>query len=139
MGRVIIGMMMSIMPTNEAEQFVSGLCRQSVLSLWCYNNPRGKVAGNELCDVLVVCAPHIDVVSVKEVLLKVSDNPAVEMQRRERKGVYASIKQIHGAERWLTSASHVIREGGSCAGSSARSSASTTTRTSGRILGRGRR
>ena len=101
------------MPTNTSEQFVLDLCRRSVLSLWCYNNPRGKEAGKELCDILVVCDPHVIVISVKDVLFKETDDPAVDFERWERKAVDASIKQIYGAERWLASASHVLRSDGS--------------------------
>jgi hypothetical protein len=81
--------------------------------LWCYNNPRGKEAGKELCDILVICEPHVIIVSVKEVALKDTGNPSVDFERWERKAVTASIKQIHGAERWLASATHVIRSDGS--------------------------
>jgi len=99
-------------PVNRTEQFVFNVCQRSFLSLWCHGNPRGK-GGKELCDILVVCDPHVIVISVKEVLLKRAGNSAVDHTRWERRAVDASVKQIYGAERWLTSASHVTRHDGS--------------------------
>ena len=99
-------------PVNRTEQFVLSVCQRSFLSLWCHGNPKGK-GGKELCDILVVCDPHVIVVSVKEVLLKGGEDPAVDYSRWERRAVDASVKQIYGAERWLTTASHVTRSDGS--------------------------
>lgn len=103
---------MSSSTLTTSEAFVHELCRRSVLSPWCYNNPRGK-NGKELCDVLVVCDPHIIILSVKEVALKDTGEPEVNFQRWEREAVKASRKQIHGAARWLASAPQVIRNDGS--------------------------
>jgi hypothetical protein len=44
---------------NDSEQFVYDICSKSFLSLWSYINPQGKTPGKELCDVLVVCNPHV--------------------------------------------------------------------------------
>jgi len=55
---------------TNSEQFVYEVCQKSFLSLWSYVNPRGREPGKELCDVLVVCDPHVIVISVKEVVLK---------------------------------------------------------------------
>lgn len=99
-------------PVNEAEEFVLGICRRSFLSLWCYNNPRGK-DNDELCDILVVCDPHVIIVSVKEIQLKAANATHVHHERWIRKAVDASVGQIYGAERWLASAIHVIRADGS--------------------------
>jgi hypothetical protein len=96
---------------KRTEQFVLGVCRGSFLSLWCHSNPKGK-GGKELCDILVICDPHVIVISVKEVSLKGEDS-AVDHGRWERRAVDASVKQIYGAGRWLASASHVIRNDGS--------------------------
>jgi hypothetical protein len=97
---------------NTSEAFVLRLCRRSMLSPWCYNNPKGK-DGDELCDILVVCDPHVIVISVKEVQLKGGEDPAVSYKRWQRKAVDSSVKQIYGAERWLASATEVIRKDGS--------------------------
>jgi len=71
---------MSPVPVNRTEEFVLGVCQNSFLSLWCYNNPRGK-KGKELCDILVICAPDVIIISVKEVLLKGDENSSVEYDR----------------------------------------------------------
>jgi hypothetical protein len=99
-------------PVNSTEQFVLSVCQRSFLSLWCHNNPKAK-DGKELCDILVICDPHVIVISVKAVLLKGVEDLAVGHGRWERRAVDASVKQIYGAERWLASASHVIRKDGS--------------------------
>jgi len=52
---------MSDAPLNRSEAFVLGVCQQSFLSLWCYNNPRSK-PGKELCDILVICDPDVIVI-----------------------------------------------------------------------------
>jgi hypothetical protein len=103
---------MSTGPVNSTEQFVLGVCQGSFLSLWCHNNPKGK-GGKELCDILVICDPHVIVISVKEVLLKGVEDSSVNYSRWERRAVDESVKQIYGAERWLRSASQVIRKDGS--------------------------
>jgi len=88
---------------NRAEEFVLSVCERSVLSLWCYGNPKGK-GGSELCDILVVCDPDIIIVSVKEITLKTDGDLAVEAAKWQRKAVDASVKQVYGAQRWLTTA-----------------------------------
>jgi hypothetical protein len=103
---------MSNGPLNSTEQFVLDVCHASFLSLWCYNNPKAR-SGKELCDILVICDPHVIVISVKEILLKESADTVVDFRRWERKAVDASVRQIYGAERWLASAPHVIRKDGS--------------------------
>jgi hypothetical protein len=79
------------------------------LSLWCYANPRGK-NGKELCDVLIVCDPHVIVISVKDIRLK-SDNKD-DVERWQRRAVDASVDQLYGAERWLQFAEAVTRRDG---------------------------
>jgi hypothetical protein len=103
---------MSTNPVNETERFVLDICRRSVLSLWCYNNPRGK-EGDELCDVLVVCDPHVIIISVKAVQAKGGQPTLVQYERWKRRAVDDSVRQIYGAERWLASAPRVIRADGS--------------------------
>ena len=99
------------LPVNSSEEFVIGICQRTFLSLWCYNNPRAK-PGKELCDILVVCEPHVLIISVKDVRLRPGE-PAVEHVRWERKAIDDSVNQIYGAERWLGSAAQVIRGDGS--------------------------
>jgi hypothetical protein len=99
-------------PVNETEQFVLDLCRRSVLTPWCYNNPRGKHS-DELCDVLVVCDPHVIILSVKAVEKKDGEPTLVDFERWQRKAISASVRQIYGAQKWLASATRVVRSDGS--------------------------
>jgi hypothetical protein len=68
--------------------------------------------GKELCDVLVVCDPHVIIISVKDIILR-SDKEQAGFDRWERKAVDDSVKQIYGAERSLANASNVRFKDGS--------------------------
>lgn len=94
--------------TNKAEHFVADLCRRSFLSLWAYPNPQKKNRGKEHCDLLVVCDPDVVVFSVKEIKVKSSGDDPVDWERWRRKAVEASVKQIHGAMRWLDQGRRVV-------------------------------
>lgn len=98
---------------NDSEQFVYDICSKSFLSLWSYINPQGKTPGKELCDVLVVCNPHVIVISVKDIQLKNTDDPSVDWKRWQRKAIEDSIKQIKGAIRWLDQSEYVVQKDGS--------------------------
>jgi hypothetical protein len=97
---------------NSSEQFVYEVCEKSFLSLWSYVNPQGRNPGKELCDILVVCDPHVIVVSVKDIEVKDSGNVNVDWDRWQRKAVNASKKQIEGAIRWLDRAQIVVTKDG---------------------------
>jgi hypothetical protein len=97
---------------NSSEQFVYEVCEKSFLSLWSYANPQGRNPGKELCDILVVCDPHVIVVSVKDIELKDSGSERVKWDRWQRKSISASKKQIEGAIRWLDRAQIVLTKGG---------------------------
>ena len=96
---------------NSSEQFVYEVCRKSFLSIWSYVNPQGR-SSKELCDILVVCDPHVLVISVKDVALSDSGNLSVDRDRWKRKAIDASIRQIKGAIRWLDSVAHVVQKDG---------------------------
>lgn len=98
-------------PLNRTEALVLDVCQRSFLSLWCHGNPRAADQ-KELCDLLVVCGPHIVIVSVKEIQLKATADPADGLARWERKAVDASVRQIYGAERALAGMTEVIRHDG---------------------------
>ncbi len=98
---------------NNAEQFVYDICQKSFLVLWSYVNPQGRQPGKELCDILVVCDPHVIVVSVKDIKLKDSGKGKVDWDRWRRKAIDDSIRQIKGAVRWLDHAEHVVKKDGS--------------------------
>lgn len=96
---------------NNTEEFVLRLCKRTCLSMWAYNNPFAE-QGKELCDVLVVCDPHVIIISVKDITLNVEkERPGFD--RWERKAIDASVKQIYGAERSLANASKVKFKDGS--------------------------
>jgi hypothetical protein len=63
--------------------------------------------------ILAVCDPDIVITSVKNVQLSVGADTAVSWQRWRKRAIEASADQIYGAERWLDSATEVIRSDGS--------------------------
>lgn len=96
---------------NPSEDFVYRVCQKSFLSLWSYARPRGR-KGKELCDILVVCDPYVIIFSVKDIGLGKSGEISVDWKRWTKAAVEESRKQIYGAERWIRSASHVVRSDG---------------------------
>ena len=102
---------MSDLTVNSTEEFVLRVCQRTCLSLWCCANPRGE-PGKELCDILVVCDPHVIIISVKDVRLN-TEKELAGFERWQRKAVDASIKQIYGAERHLSDKTGVIFKDGS--------------------------
>lgn len=102
------------MPLTPSEALVADLCRRSFLSLWSEPNPITRVTPTkELCDLLVVCAPHVVIFSVKEIGFKDTGKTEVDWDRWQRRAVEASADQICGAERWICNNSRVIRADGS--------------------------
>lgn len=99
-------------PINKSEEFVYKVCRRSFLALWSYANPKGK-QGKELCDILVVCDPDVIVISVKEIGVTDSGDMFTDGQRWLRRAITKSATQIYRAERWIKTASHVLRKDGS--------------------------
>jgi len=96
---------------NKAEEFVYKVCRETFLSLWSYANPLGK-DDKELCDILVVCEPDIIIFSVKEIKVTESEDVETDWKRWNRRAIEESANQVYGAERWLKSATHVIKSDG---------------------------
>lgn len=97
---------------NSSEQFVYDICKKSFLSLWSYINPQGKNPSKELCDVLIICDPHVIVISVKDIQLK-QTNLIIDWERWQRKAIDESIKQIKGAIKWLNQSHCIIQKDGS--------------------------
>jgi hypothetical protein len=97
---------------HPSEEFVFKLCRESFLSLWSYANPRREGSTKELCDILVVCDPHVLIFSVKYSEYKETEDPNVGMNRWLRETVEHSVKGVYGAERNLARATHVTRSDG---------------------------
>ncbi len=86
---------------TPSERLVTQLCSHSFLKLWTHPNPKGK-HGKELCDCLIVCGPHIVIVSVKDIEYR-ETNDEVGHKRWNKSAIEKSAKQIWGAERWLES------------------------------------
>ena len=99
---------------SKTEELTFRICRRSFLSLWSYANPRRSRTA-ELCDVLVVCDPNIIIISVKEIGFKQQGDLGTQVHRWYRSAVWKQVKQVYGAERWITLGGHraVIRSDGS--------------------------
>lgn len=95
---------------TRSEKFVSQLCEHSFLDLWTHPNPVGK-KGKELCDCLIVCGPHIIIISVKEIEYK-DTGDTTGWERWTRAAIDKSVDQIRGAERWLNASDKVTRHDG---------------------------
>lgn len=95
---------------TASERFVAALCKRSFLRLWTHPNPKGK-KGKELCDCLVVCGPHVVIVSVKEREYRETSDSA-GWERWTRVAIDESVAQISGAERWLETIDQVERSDG---------------------------
>ncbi len=97
---------------NQTEEFVFRLCRCLFLSLWSYANPRREGSSKELCDMLVVCEPHIVIFSVKNCILDKKLDPKIGLKRWWKKAIDNSVKQLYGAEKNLAQAQCVTRNDG---------------------------
>ena len=84
-----------------SEKFVAALCGRAFLRLWTHPNPVGK-KGKELCDCLIVCGPHVVIVSVKEIQYR-DTGDKTGWERWHKAAIDESASQIWGAERWLAS------------------------------------
>lgn len=96
---------------NSSEKFVYRVAQKSFLSLWSYVNPLNE-RDKELCDILVVCEPDIIIISVKDRKVTNSGDVSRDWKRWHKRAVDESVKQIYGAERWIKSATNVIRSDG---------------------------
>lgn len=96
---------------TRSEEFVAWLCHHAFLKLWTHPNPVGKKS-KELCDCLVVCGPHVVIISVKEIEYRDSGDK-VGWDRWHKAAIEKSVQQIWGAERWLRTADRFQRSDGS--------------------------
>lgn len=92
---------------TPSERFVAGLCERTFLRLWTHPNPRGK-KGKELCDCLIVCGPHVVIISVKDNEYRETGDKT-GWERWTKVAIDKSIAQIWGAERWLDTVETVER------------------------------
>lgn len=97
---------------TATEKFVSDLCKRTFLSFWSFPNPIGKKLDKELCDILVVCEPDIIIFSVKEINVKDSGNYDVDLERWERNAIQESVKQLYGAERFISKKEEILLNDG---------------------------
>ena len=95
---------------TPSERFVASICERSFLKLWTHPNPKGK-NNKELCDCLIVCGPHIIIISVKECEYK-DTGDKTGWERWEKAAIAKSASQIWGAERWLHAVDQVVRYDG---------------------------
>ena len=99
---------------TPSEKLVESLSEKAFLKLWTHPNPIGK-KGKELCDCLVVCGPHIIIISVKEnkykkkIVMKDGEEKDVGLERWTKAAIEKSMAQVWGAERWLKKADKVER------------------------------
>jgi hypothetical protein len=84
---------------TASEKFVAELCERAFLRLWTHPNPTGK-KGKELCDCLIVCGPHVVIISVKEIEYR-DTGDKIGWERWHKAAIEKSVQQIWGAERWL--------------------------------------
>ena len=91
---------------TESERYLAKLAEKSFLNLWSYPSPyrnqknAGKGDGKELCDLLVVCDPHIIIFSEKTI--KWPNGDLNTAWCRWAKSLKKSADQAKGAERWIT-------------------------------------
>lgn len=95
---------------TSSEKFIASLCERSFLKLWTHPNPLGK-HGKELCDCLIVCGPHIVIISVKENAYK-DTGDKTGWERWAKAAIEKSVAQIWGAERWLETVHEIVRHDG---------------------------
>lgn len=91
---------------TDSERYLAKLADDTFLNLWSYPNPYrsqklgGNGDGKELCDLLVVCDPHVLIFSDKQV--RWTDKPVdVAWSRWARGAIQDAAKQLKGAERWI--------------------------------------
>jgi hypothetical protein len=84
------------------------LAERSFLNLWSYPNPfinkkqNGAGFGKELCDLLVVCGDDVIIFSDKTIDFPKSEDVAIAWSRWYRRAIQHSVKQVCGAERWIS-------------------------------------
>lgn len=93
---------------TDTERHLAGLAEGTFLNLWSYPNPyrdqrfngSGSGDGKELCDLLVICDPHVLIFSEKNI--RWQDKPIeVAWPRWYRRAIDDAANQLRGAERWI--------------------------------------
>lgn len=86
---------------NFSEQFLAELAGRTFLNLWAYPNVYSRRA-KELCDLLVVCGDYVLIFSVKNIQWRKHKPVSEEWVHWYKRAITESIKQLRGAERWLS-------------------------------------
>ncbi|MBY5494309.1 hypothetical protein ACC786_32355 [Rhizobium ruizarguesonis] len=92
---------------TASERYLAKLADRTFLNLWSYPNPyrsqklAGAGDGKEICDLLVVCDPHILIFSEKNITWT-NKSVDVAWSRWCRRAVFDAAAQLKGAERWLS-------------------------------------
>lgn len=92
--------------TTDTEKYLAKLGDGTFLKLWCYPNPyrsqklSGAGDGKEICDLLVVCDPHVLIFSEK-MITWTDKSVDVAWSRWCRRAIFDAAKQLKGAERWI--------------------------------------
>lgn len=91
---------------TDTEKYLAQLGDHTFLNLWSYPNPyrsqklAGAGDGKEICDLLIVCDPHILIFSEKKITW--TDKPVeVAWPRWCRRAIFDAASQLKGAERWI--------------------------------------
>ena len=91
---------------TDSERYLATLCDRTFLNLWSYPNPYrsqkigGAGDGKEICDLIVVCDPHVLIFSEKKISW--TNKPLdVAWPRWCRRAVFDAAAQLRGAERWI--------------------------------------
>ncbi|MFO7483345.1 hypothetical protein [Oceanibaculum nanhaiense] len=91
---------------TDSEKYLAKLGDHTFLNLWSYANPYrsqklgGAGDGKEICDLLVVCDPHVLIFSEKKITW--TDKPLeIAWPRWCRKAIFDAANQLKGAERWI--------------------------------------
>lgn len=85
---------------TESERYLGKLCEKSFLSLWSYPG-LFKKAGQELCDLLVVCGDDVIIFSDKDCQFDCDKDLELAWARWYKKAIIKSANQAWGAERWI--------------------------------------
>jgi hypothetical protein len=94
--------------TTRSEQYLARIAERSFLNLWSYPNvyndkkSYAKGDGKELCDLLVVCGDHVLIFSDKSIAWPAVQDINLAWSRWFRHAIQRSVKQIRGAQRWLS-------------------------------------
>ena len=91
--------------TTDSEKYLVKLADRTFLDLWSYPNLYiDKMVGGqgkELCDLLVVCGPHVIIFSDKSIKWPDKVSTDIAWRRWYKRAIYKSVGQINGAARWL--------------------------------------